>query len=255
MPAYVEIADRLRRMIVNGRLAVDRQLPSETDLATRYGVSRSTVREALRQLTPEGLVVTTRGVRGGSRVAKIEHRDVGRMLDAGIALLSRHELVTVRELLETREYLEVPGARLAARHRTPQQLEVLTRSSAALRPTLGAKEIFAANRAFHAAVLDASGNRILNLVSEPLFNVLQTRLLRDRATPSFWRKVAAGHREILDAIARSDPEAAGRAMARHLLELRGTYERIDVASRRPGSRSRTSDGARVRRRRAVAGAR
>jgi DNA-binding FadR family transcriptional regulator len=233
VPAYVDVARRLQRRIVEGRLSSDRRLPSEAELAELYGVSRSTVREALRQVSAWGLVVTTRGVRGGSRVAWLDHDDVGAMLNVGIHLLSRYDAVSVRELVEARGLLEAPAAGLAAKRRSNENLTAIEATVMKVRPGMSVREIFEANRGFHGAVLDASGNRVLNLITEPLFQILQTRLLRERADPAFWVRIVSEHRTILDAIRRRDADTAERAMARHLSRLRTTYERLDIARQGP----------------------
>jgi DNA-binding FadR family transcriptional regulator len=143
----------------------------------------------------------------------------------------------VAELLEARELLEIPAARSAATRRRPEHLERMRAS------VLGAAERdprnrFEVHRSFHAAILDASGNRLLHLMTEPLFTILQTRFLRDRATSSFWTQVAADHRAIMRAIASSNGDAAAMAMALHLKRLRGTYERIDALAVRPPAAAR-----------------
>lgn len=66
----VQIADALREAIVEGRLEVDARLPSESELAARFGVSRPTVREALKRLAAQNLIRTTRGTQGGAFVAR-----------------------------------------------------------------------------------------------------------------------------------------------------------------------------------------
>ena len=70
VPAYQLLADSLRTQITSGRLRPGERLPTEPQLCVRSGVSRSTVREALRLLTSQHLIVTTRGVTGGSYVAR-----------------------------------------------------------------------------------------------------------------------------------------------------------------------------------------
>jgi DNA-binding FadR family transcriptional regulator len=90
-------------------------------------------------------------------------------------------------------------------------------------------ERFLANRDFHRVVLEASGNRLLGVVAEPLFRILQTRFLRDKANARFWQRVVVEHEAVARAIAVGDPDAASRAMVRHLRSLRKTYESIDSA--------------------------
>jgi GntR family transcriptional regulator, transcriptional repressor for pyruvate dehydrogenase complex len=205
-------------------------LPNEADLSTRFGVSRSTVREALRLLGSKGFVTTSRGVRGGSVVREPGHDDVSGMLSMAIGLLARADHITVGDVLEARELLEVPSARLAAVRWRPGDLASL---AAFLEPDLEDPEhsagpaSFDQNSSFHKSILEATGNRLLRTMAEPLFTTIQTRFARELATPEFWHQVTLEHKGIYDAIERRDAERAGQAMALHLARLRGTYEQID----------------------------
>src|SRR5438094_8326155 len=101
-PAYQQLADELREQITSGRLRPGERLPPEPELCVRTGVSRSTVREALRLLASQHLIVTTRGVTGGSFVA---HPDAGQLADGlatGISLLTATAGVGLADLLELR---------------------------------------------------------------------------------------------------------------------------------------------------------
>lgn len=191
-------------------------------------------------LASQGLITTRRGVTGGSRIVQLRHEDVGDMLTTSLAVLARTDGCSVAELLEARELLEIPAARAAAARRRPEHLEKMR--AAALRARgRGGVRAFDVHRAFHAAVLDAAGNRLLQLMTEPLFTILQTRFLRDRATPSFWKQVTADHEAIARAIAAGRGDDAARAMASHLRRLRATYERIDaLAVRTAASRAKVS---------------
>jgi DNA-binding FadR family transcriptional regulator len=173
------------------------------------------------------MVTTTRGVHGGSAVARIEHRDVTEMLQESIILLSHGEGATVDEILETRDLLEVPAARLAARRRTPEQLELLRNTIPFSLEDVELEQIFEVNRSFHDVLLATAGNRMLSVVTEPMFKVMQTRFLRDRADLAFWRQVMAEHAAIFAAVEAGDAERAGAEMAQHLTHLRATYLSID----------------------------
>lgn len=226
--AYQQVADQLRDLVLRGALVAGDRLPSEAELCARFGVSRSTVREALRTLATEGLVTTSRGATGGTFVAVPQPAHVVGFLTGTFSLLAGAREVTVAELLEAREVLEVAAARAAARHRSLSDLARLHATVPG--PGEGLQRTFEGNRAFHEAVLNTAPNRLLGLLTEPLFATLQTRLLRDRATPRFWEQVATDHAEIARAIEAADPDRAGEAMAVHLRNLRPTYERIDAAS-------------------------
>lgn len=178
-------------------------------------------------LHSQGLITTSRGVTGGSRIAHLRHEDVGDMLKMSLSVLARTDGCSVSELLEAREFLEIPAARAAAERRRPEHVTAL-RASLGRTAGRATRDRFEAHRSFHSAILDASGNRLLHLMTEPLFTILQTRFLRDRATPSFWRRVTADHQAILRAIAAGSGDGAAEAMASHLERLRSTYERIDA---------------------------
>ena len=234
--AYEVVADRLRKMILDRRRSSDR-LPTEAELCERFGVSRSTIREALRMLASQGLITTRRGITGGSRIARLRHQDVGDILTIGLTALARTDGCSVAELLEARELLEIPAARAAAARHRPEHLERM-RASVEDPGERDARHVFEVHRSFHAAILDACDNRLLHLMTEPLFTILQTRFLRDRATPTFWSQVTTDHRAIMRAIAAGNGDAAAKAMASHLKRLRATYERIDSLAVKPAAARR-----------------
>lgn len=225
--AYLEVASRLREQILAGELNAGDRLPTEAELCESFGVSRSTIREALRILSSQRLLTTTRGVRGGSSVTQIGHADVTEMLLDSIVLLTNSEGATVAELIEARELLEVPAARLAAGRRSEEQLDRLRRTIPSTLVGVDPGQIFEVNRSFHDVLLEAAGNRLLRVVTQPLFTVMQTRFLRDRAGQPFWTRVMREHAAILDAVEAGDAERAGAQMADHLVHLRSTYEAID----------------------------
>lgn len=230
-PAYRSIARRLRELILDGRLVPGQRLPNEAELSASFSVSRSTIREALRELSSQNLIVTTRGVTGGSFVAHPDSNQIAGSLEAGLGLLSMTHEVSVDELLEARELLEVPAARLAAHRRSEEQLAQLR---AAMREEHAALQTdFEGHRRFHAAVLDAAGNGLLEIMTRPLFSVLRGRFLRDQAPPKFWEQVTEDHGLILARIEAADGNGAAHEMLHHLERLRDTYLEIDARRQGP----------------------
>ena len=221
------MADQLQELILTGTLTVEERLPAEGEMAVQFGVSRSTIREALRGLSSQGFVYTTRGVSGGTFVAEPSSEHVQLYLETTIGLLSGVEALSVDEILEARELFEVPAARLAALRRNDEQLRSL---KATLAPDGEAYPSgFEGHREFHFGIFKASGNRLLEVITRPVFKVLQTRFLRDRASPDFQATIDCDHQDIYDAIAAGDAEASARLMFGHLERLRPSYERIDRA--------------------------
>ena len=225
--AFEQVADQLRQHIVQGTLAPGDRLPSEADLSSHFAVSRGTVREALRTLSSEGLISTTRGGSGGSFAAVPQASHVVQSLTGTIALMAASNAVSVGELLEARQCLEVPAAGRAARLRTEEDIVRLLAAIPDKPSTMPTNLLFECNRAFHLGVVSAAGNRLLSVMTEPLFVTMQVRFLRDRAPDEFWERVMVAHRQITEAIRGRDVKAAENAMAQHLSGLGPTYEKID----------------------------
>src|SRR3989440_3869755 len=221
-PAYQLLADDLREQITSGQLRPGERLPTEPQLCVRSGVSRSTVREALRLLASQHLIVTTRGVTGGSYVAKPDAATLAESLSRGVNLMVSATPVGVCELMEVRDMLEVPAAGLAARRRTDADLAALAKALFdPVRddtPTKGA-----AQRGFHESLVAATGNPVHELLARPLYAVANATEIADRAPLRLWRSIDADHRAILRAVTARDAVAAERAARIHLANLRASW--------------------------------
>jgi GntR family transcriptional regulator, transcriptional repressor for pyruvate dehydrogenase complex len=221
-PAYQLLADDLREQITSGRLRPGERLPTEPELCLRSGVSRSTVREALRLLASQHLIVTTRGVTGGSYVAKPDAATLAESLSRGVNLLVSVTQVGSGELMEVRDLLEVPAAGLAARRRTDTDLAALAKTLFdPVRDDTPVK--VAAQKAFHETLAAATGNPIYELLVRPLYAVANATEIAERAPLRLWRAIDADHRAILRAVAARDPVAAERAARTHLANLRAAW--------------------------------
>jgi DNA-binding FadR family transcriptional regulator len=215
-------------MILGGSLGPGERLPVESDLAQMFGVSRSTVREALRVLSSRGLIITSRGVGGGTSVARPEPASISDLLEAGFGLMTQADGLTVAQLLDAREVLESPAARWAATRRTEEQLQRLHASVLEHSQDLAGAQTFFGNMVFHSTIVEAAQNPILSVVTRPVFSVLRTRFARDAAPPEFFSQITRDHQRIVEAIESQDGELAEAEMRRHLQALRPTYCAIDV---------------------------
>jgi GntR family transcriptional regulator, transcriptional repressor for pyruvate dehydrogenase complex len=222
--AFIQVADELREEILSGGLPPDDRLPSETELCSRFAVSRSTVREALRVLTAQGLVQTQRGATGGSRVVRVNHEDVSKMLRLSIRALTVSAGVTETEMDEVRELLEVAATWYAASRRTPQDLTLLFETIPANLDSLGVPQRMAMHKEFHAQILRCAGNRMIHLLADPVSILVEGYVHQHERPRHFWKSVTEEHRRIADAIEMRDPYAARLAMSEHLANLR-TYLR------------------------------
>ena len=223
--AYEQVADQLRELILTGELEPGARLPTEQRLAHDFGVSRATVREALRVLTSQNLVRTAKGADGGSYVSRPTVDHVSEFLRANVGLLSRTSALSLEEFLEARELLEIPAARMAASRRSDADVEQLAESIPAAAGRLRDAEQFSYNRDFHSALVHVSGNALLTIATQPIFSVLQTSLARSPLQPSVHRRIADDHPRILHAVQAGDANAAGEEMRQHLEYLRPQYER------------------------------
>lgn len=223
--AYEQVHEQLRDLIVRGELPRGQRLPNEAVLARQFGVSRGTVREALRVLAAQNLIRTAKGAGGGSFVTLPTVDHVSEFLKANIALLNESQDVSAEEMLEARELLEAFAARRAAHRRTDVDLERL-RSCIIEPEEIGTEQQFALNTAFHSAILDASGNTLLRIAGQPIFGLLQTNMRRREIRADTLGQVNEDHRHILDAIEAGNADEAERHMREHLAFLRETYVRL-----------------------------
>jgi GntR family transcriptional repressor for pyruvate dehydrogenase complex len=214
-PAYQLLADELRNDITSGRLQPGERLPPEPELCVRTGVSRSTVREALRLLTSQHLIVTTRGVTGGSFVAHPDAEQLSDALSTGLTLLTNATEIGLADLLELRRALEIPAAALAAVRRTDEHLAEIR--AALFDPDLdGFDVMMQAHAVFHAAVARATTNPLYELFTRPLYRVSYGEEVTGSLPEGYWVRIDADHRELLTCLTHRDAEAAALIAQRHL---------------------------------------
>ena len=200
---------RIQAAIVRGEIAPGSKI-SEPELARAYGISRGPLREAIRRLEGQRLLV--RVPHAGARVVS----------------LSPVELL---ELYEIRESLEGMACRLAAERMTEAQIDELRR----VLDTHERDEAFQAGRGyyqqegdfdFHYRIIQGSGNRTLsNLLCNELYQLVRMYRIQFSATPNRPRQAFAEHHRILDAIADRDGELAELLMRRHIAASKRNVER------------------------------
>jgi DNA-binding FadR family transcriptional regulator len=222
---YEQVAEELRTRVVAGTLPPGSRLPNEEVLAREFGVSRATLREALRSLAAQDLIRTAKGAGGGSFVTLPSVAHVSSFVHSSITLMADANDVTLEDLLEARELLEVPAARLAAERRRDDELERLRETIPDEPLRLGPDQQFVYNQDFHTVVIECCDNALLAIAAQPIFGVLQRNLARTKLGERFHRAINDQHRTIAAAIEAGDAEAAGAEMHAHLEYLRPYYER------------------------------
>jgi GntR family transcriptional repressor for pyruvate dehydrogenase complex len=211
--------------VVDGSLPPGSRLPNEAELAREFGVSRPTLREALRSLAAQDLIRTAKGAGGGSYVTLPSVEGVSSFLHSSIALMADARDVTLENLLEARELLEIPAARIAAHRRCSDDLERLRATIPDQPLRMGPDQQYVYNQEFHSYVIDCCGNALLAMAAQPIFGVLQRNLARSRLGARFHHAVNDQHRAIAAAIESGDADAAADEMRSHLEYLRPYYER------------------------------
>lgn len=215
-----EVADGLLDLVVGGVFPLGEPLPSEAELATRFGVSRLTVREAIRLLASTRVIDVRQGRSSVITDAGSWSALDGRLL-ASRSRVGSDRLHLARRLIEARRVVEVAIAELAAGRRLPSHLERLTRAHEEMAGAHARGDVEAAaeaDLAFHEVLVDAADNDFLAALFEPLTSVLRT-LRRQTSSVQVMRVHALDrHAAILDAVALGDAAAAQDAMREHLAQ-------------------------------------
>jgi DNA-binding FadR family transcriptional regulator len=220
-PAYRQIANVIEQRIVARSLRTGDPLPSEMDLARQFGVNRSTIREAIRELETHGLLGRVRGEKR-LRVTRPEPQRVSSGVSRALAL---HD-VTFLELWEAMMAIEPVAAQYAAARRTPAQLQALVRAGARFkREVADTAAAVSAVVDFCTAVAAASGNQVLELSQAPLNLLLAPALTRmiDRV-PQARARIQAAQARIADAIKLRRSEQARTWMEKHIRDFKRGYE-------------------------------
>ncbi|SAI00952.1 GntR family transcriptional regulator [Bordetella ansorpii] len=208
------LASHLRQKILDGSFPDGTMLPGERDLVEQTGLSRGSVREALRILEAEGLVTTRPGRYGGSRAT----RPTGTTVSRQIALFARGSRLPLASIIEAREAIEPPIAELAARHRTDADLATLRQIDERLQDAFSDVPTYLAeNVNWHCALAAASRNPLLEAFMRSIANLIhEASAIKDFANDEVRSLVLKAHDRILDAVEKQDADAARRRMARHV---------------------------------------
>jgi GntR family transcriptional repressor for pyruvate dehydrogenase complex len=210
---YEEVARQIERLILK-KLQPGDKLPSERELAETLGVSRSSIRDAIRSLELMGMVEPRQGA--GTIVREISSDSLVNPL--ANAIKRKDELIS--ELLDFRLMLEPPlAARAAARvsaDEIAEMEEILQRQSD--KQSRGEAAV-AEDSEFHYAIALASGNSVVLKVIDILMDLLRDTRERSLQVEGRLQRSLAGHRRILAALKRHDAEAAKAAMRRHIEDV------------------------------------
>ena len=209
LPSSELVYRRLKDRIISGTLAPDTRL-IELSIAAEFGVSRTPVREALKRLAAENLVLSDR-----ARGMVVHAPDVDEIEDVFVM----------------REALDGLAARLAAHRVTPSELARLRLIVDSMRDAVindRREQIVLANQRFHDVIYAAAGNRMLARVASDLRDYVRRFSTLPFASPGRVEHVLTEHEAILDALERHDPEGARQASDKHLANAREYLVRMDL---------------------------
>lgn len=221
-----QIVDQLRTAIIDGVLRIGDRLPSEHQLASDFGVSRGTVREAIRTLAASNLVASTRGARGGTVITTPQAADVAVQIGDQIALWFRAGNISLAEVQHARHVLERECVKLAAVQRTEEDLAAMRQPVDASRdPALTEDAWLRTDLDFHSAVSAAAKNRILELAMTAV-HLVRPRTNRLMLEGLERDQVADQHWAMYEAIRDRDSEAAEAAFEAHFTYLNEVQQRV-----------------------------
>jgi DNA-binding FadR family transcriptional regulator len=212
-----EVAQEILAHVENEGLQPGDRLGRERDLAERFGVSRTTLREALQALSSSHLIRATKGPGGGIFVAATPEEGIGRSVSAAVARMLQAQSLTIEELIETRLLLEVPLAGLAAQRATDDDIEKLGAVVGEMERDLEEGDRLAELDAeVHRTIAEIAGNRLAAAFATWIVEVVQPSVHELVAPAIVEQVVVYQHRDLLQAVARGDASAAERAMREHL---------------------------------------
>lgn len=204
--------DKIRERIVTGSWGPGARLPRESELAAELGLSRNSLREAVRALSQLRVLEVRQG--DGTYVSSLEP---GLLLEStgfiSHLLLGETEL----ELYEVRRILEAAVAALAAGRIDAHEKAELAQSLARMREARNVQELVEADVAFHAVIAKAAGNAVLtSLLASLATRTMRARLWHGREADGALDETREEHRRIYDAIMAGDPELARATAMAHI---------------------------------------
>ena len=205
-----QTARRLYTQIAEGALAPGDKLPNEVELSRRLGVSRATLREAIRDLTAQGVLEVRRG--RGTFVADGAGEDGP---DFGTLERVKGRL---RDLFELRSIFEPQAARLACRRAGPEELaDILDKGAAVERCIREERDRTRADRAFHTAIVRATHNEFMMRLLPTISEAVEQAIASGEHGEALAQVTLRDHALLMDFFRRRDEAGAEHAMAIHML--------------------------------------
>ncbi|UOR01147.1 FadR family transcriptional regulator [Leucobacter allii] len=223
----------LERLILEGELGAGDRLPPERELASYLGVSRVSIREALRELENRGLIDRKPG--RGTIVLRPGERASTALGELGIVAGLKPEL---RDIMELRAIVEPPIARITAARATARDLAQLRELVEAMEVDVTKERYAELDRAFHQTIAQYAHNPLLELINEQIAQQIEPSRANRYQTRARRQASSVAHRRIYEAIASGDGDAAERAAREHVLDISQQIQA--AASRRTPAQTKGS---------------
>jgi GntR family transcriptional regulator, transcriptional repressor for pyruvate dehydrogenase complex len=232
----------IKQMILSGQVGPGDKLPRETELATRLGLSRSSLREAVRALILAGILKTRQG--DGTYVTSLEPHQLLETMSLAIDFMRNRTLV---ELFEVRRMIEPAATALAAGRITKEDLLRLDETLQRMDSARSVEELVEADDDFHRTIADATGNDALAAFLQNLYGrTLRARIWHGLAEEGALDRTRVSHHAIYTAISNRDAELARSAATMHIAEVEAWFRRLpevqDWAATSGPSHTGGSDG-------------
>ena len=206
-----QTAEKLyNQIVVEKRLSPGEKLPNEVDLSRELGVSRTTLREAIRDLTVQGVLEVRRG--RGTFVSE----GAGQVEDFGFSALDRVR-GQLRDLFELRSIFEPQAARLACRRGSEEEIaDILAKGAEVEQCIREGRDRTAADREFHAAIVRCTHNEFLLRLLPMIHQAVETAIVSGEDQEALARSTLRDHALLLEFFAKGDEAGAEYAMAIHM---------------------------------------
>ena len=199
-----EAIEKIKAMITSGALRAGDRLPREADLAAELGLSRNSLREAVRALSLVNILDVRRG--DGTYVTSLEPR---LLLEALSFLVDFHRDDTLLEFLRVRRILEPAATAMAAERITAGEIEELQKLLDTVGPNPQAEDLVQNDLEFHRRIVACSGNSVLTSLLESMSGpTTRARVWRGLTQTGAVAQTLAEHQAILAALTAHEPEVA-----------------------------------------------
>jgi DNA-binding FadR family transcriptional regulator len=220
------VADQIRQAIFSGLLTPGHKLLPEREMAERFQTSRLALREALRALEKEGMIVIKRGSGGGAFVADFDNA-LRALLDSLNTVVKLGQAKSAH-LTEVRAILEPEITRLATIRATPANIKAIEDVVLAQEKELQAGELSRMlDMEFHRRVAEAANNPVLNIVVNAVNESIRDAIFRSKRSMEMRTRVVRYHRNILEALQSGDAARAKAVMTEHVVDVQCHIETTD----------------------------